>query len=114
MLSYISSTFFLVLFFRTGRKKLKTLGLKLPFEVTESTSLHLMGLVDQRSNGHVNACICTMKSQYKATFNSQKNNKPLSQIKQYCTLSKEEKNSRDKVFRGESTVFKLISIFHLK
>lgn len=87
MVSYISSTFFLVLFFRTGRKVLKPLGLKLPFEVTESTSLHIMGLVDHSRSGHVNAYICTMKAQYKTIFNSQKNNKTLNQRKQYCVLS---------------------------
>lgn len=106
--------FFWFCFSELEGKKLETLGLKLPFEVTEPTSLHLMGLVDHSRSGHVDAYICTMKAQYKITFHSQKNNKTLNQRKQCCILSKEEKISGNKAFRGKNTVFKLVSIFHLE
>lgn len=91
MVSYISSTFFLVLFFRTGRKILEKLEQKLPFEVTESTSLHWMKFADHSRSSHVNVYICTMKAQYKTTFNSQKIIKHLIREKKYCIFSKEGK-----------------------
>lgn len=110
----LAQVFFRFCFSELEGKIIKTLGLKLPFEVTESTSLHFTGLDDHSRGGRVNAHIYTMKAQYETTFNGQKNNKTLNQRKQYCILWKEEKISGNKIFWGKITIFKLISIFHLK